>query len=68
MSRSPQLNVSISEISLPGKGKSLPLMTIIIVTHMDFFLFFWIILFNFKNNYFDIYKEIQIIDTEFCEF
>lgn len=40
MSRSPLLKVSISEISLPGKGKSLPLMTIIIVTHMDFFLFF----------------------------
>lgn len=68
MSRSPQLKVSISEISLPGKGKSLPLMTIIIVTRMDLFIFFWIILFDFKNNYFEIYKEIQIIDTEFCEF
>lgn len=39
MSRSPQLKVSISEISLPGKGKSLPLMTIIIVTRMDLFIF-----------------------------
>lgn len=35
---SPQLEVSISEISLPGKGKSLPLMTVIILIHMEIFL------------------------------
>lgn len=44
---SPQLEVSISEISLPGKGKSLPLMTVIILIHMEIFfsLSFFIVFF-----------------------
>lgn len=49
---SPQLEVSISEISLPGKGKSLPLMTVIILIHMEIFFslsFFIVFFFNFTT-------------------